>query len=248
MFSAQEEVDPQIEVKAIAGREMLLSNFKSIRILLVEEQTILREGLRLLIERQLDLTIVGEASGHADAIDIAIREQPDIILIDPFIECYNNSTILEELVTVAENAYIIVLTGSRDSLAHRRAVCLGAKGIVLKQEACETLIKAIKKVSAGEVWLEPSITASVLSEMICEARDRKNDPEMAKIMTLTKREREVITLVAEGLKNRQIAKRLFISESTVSHHLTSIFNKLAVADRLQLIVYAYRRGLANPTN
>ena len=230
-----------LTLSADGGRDFPSVN--AIRILLVDEYTILREGLRLLIENQIDLQVVGEAGGREDAIEVATHKQPDIILLDPFAQSHSDCSILDELLSVAKNAQVIVLTGMRDTVAHRKAICLGAKGIVLKQEASETLIKAIKKVSAGEVWLEPSTTARVISEMVSNARDRKANPEQKKIQTLTQREREVVVRVAEGLKNKQIASRLFITEATVSHHLTSIFNKLGVTDRLQLIVYAHRQDL-----
>jgi DNA-binding NarL/FixJ family response regulator len=231
------------ELAPDASRSGASPNANPVRILVIDECTILREGLRLLMHDQPCLRIVGEASGHEDAIEAASREQPDIILLDPFAQPDSDCSILDELLSAAKNAQVLILTGTLDIAAHRKAICLGAKGIVLKQEASERLINAIKKVSAGEVWLEPSTTASVISEMVSNARDRKADPEQKKIQTLTRREREVVELVAEGLKNKQIALRLFIAEATVSHHLTSIFNKLGVTDRLQLIVYAYRQRL-----
>lgn len=220
-----------------------LPSASTIRILLVDEHTVLREGLRLLIENYPGLVIVGEASEYEEAIEVATREQPDIILLDPFARSEIDCSILDELLSVAKSAQLIVLTGMRDTATHREAICLGAKGIVLKQESSETLIKAIKKVNAGEMWLEPATTASVISEMVYNARNRKANPEQSKIQALTRREREVVAHIAEGMKNKEVASRLFITEATVSHHLTSIFNKLGVTDRLQLIVYAHRQGL-----
>jgi DNA-binding NarL/FixJ family response regulator len=118
-------------------------------------------------------------------------------------------------------------------------------GLVLKEQAVEVLVQAVKKVHAGEAWLDPALVASVLTEMSV-AVGQEAGPEAARIARLTAREREVIALVVEGLKNSQIAERLSISRVTVSHHLTSIFHKLGVANRLELVTYAYRHGLTKP--
>jgi len=135
----------------------------------------------------------------------------------------------------------------RDPEAHREAVRRGAMGLVLKEHAAETLLEAIAKVGAGEVWLEPSMVARVLGELTRpQTAQQPISPEAAKIATLTAREREVITLVGEGLRNQHIAERLYISEATVRHHLTAIFAKLGVADRFELAIYAYQHGLAKP--
>ena len=139
---------------------------------------------------------------------------------------------------------MIVLTGMRDSEAHRRAVRLGAMGLVRKEQASAVLLQAIAKVHAGEVWLERTLVADVLGEMTRGGPVCPVDPEAVKIATLTSRECELITLVGEGLKNRQIACRLCIAEATVRHHLTSIFAKLDVVDRLELVLYAHRHGLS----
>jgi DNA-binding NarL/FixJ family response regulator len=136
-----------------------------------------------------------------------------------------------------------VLTGVRDVEMHRRAVRLGAVGLVLKEKAADVLLKAIAKVYAGEVWLDRLLIANVLSE-ITRPTSQSLDPEDIKIKALTVREREIIKLIGQGLKNQAIANRLCISEATVRHHLTSIFGKLGVGDRLELAIYAYRHGLA----
>ena len=110
----------------------------------------------------------------------------------------------------------------------------------------QLVLEAIAKVRAGEVWLEPSMVARVLGELTRPQTAQPISPEAAKIATLTGREREVITLVGEGLRNQHIAERLYISEATVRHHLTAIFAKLGVADRFELAIYAYQHGLAKP--
>lgn len=218
------------------------SSEKLIRILLVDEERIVRKGLRLLIEQQPGLTVVGEASDRAEALEMVAREQPDIVLLE-FLENQSGCEIVQELLSAARNTKVIMLTSRRDLKSHHQAMLLGAQGVVPKYEAPEVLIKAILKVTAGEIWVQRSTAASILAEMLCTLRGQKNDPEAYKIATLTRREREVVVLIGKGLKNKQIGCRLFISEATVSHHLTSIFNKLDVPDRLQLIVYAYQNHL-----
>src|SRR5262249_19057178 len=128
---------------------------------------------------------------------------------------------------------------------HRRAVRLGAMGLVTKDESTEVLLQAIAKVHAGEVWLDRTLLASVLGEITRSGKAQPVDPEALKIATLTAREREIITLVGQGYRNRHVADRLCIAEATVRHHLTSIFAKLQVTDRLELVIYAYRHGLTH---
>jgi len=113
----------------------------------------------------------------------------------------------------------------------------------LKQQAADLLLKAIRKVYAGEVWIDRSMMGSVLDDVRTE-RQQGTNTEATKIASLTPREREVVALVSEGLKNKLIGERLYISETTVTHHLSSVFSKLEVSDRLELIIYAFRHGLA----
>jgi DNA-binding NarL/FixJ family response regulator len=221
------------------------SNGRSIRVLLVDDHELVRTGLRLLLERHAAITVVGEAADHDEALAVAAREQPDIILLDLDLGGRRSLDILPRLLQAAGEARAIIVTGVRAPDEHQQAVQLGAMGLVRKEQAGEVLIQAIEKVHAGEVWLEPSLVARALGGM---SRQRSVeaapvDPEKARLDRLTRREREVIVLVLEGLQNRQIAERLVISETTVSHHLTSIFGKLGLASRFDLIIYAYRHGL-----
>ncbi len=219
---------------------------KPIRILLVDDHAVVRAGLRLIIQSRTGMTIVGEAGNRDDALSLADSEHPDIILLDLDLGGDSGMTLIADLIAAAGEGRIIILTGLRDPEAHRQAVLLGAMGIVKKEKAAEVLISAIERVHAGEAWLDPSLMAGVLTEMTRSSKGRKTDPEADKIAALTNREREVIALVGEGIKSKEIAGRLFISETTVRHHLTSIFDKLGVADRVELLIYAYRHGLASP--
>ncbi len=209
----------------------------------------------MLVENHPGLKVAGEAANRAEALAIAKREQPDVILLDLDMNNDNGLDFLPQLLAVTRRARVLILTGVRDPEAYSRAIRLGASGLLLKEKAAEILIKAIEKVYAGEVWFDRSIIGSVLTEMSRASAGRmggslmvatRSDPEGIKMATLTEREREVIALIGEGLKNKQIAGRLFISETTVRHHLTSIFDKLDVSDRLELIIYAYQHGLAKP--
>lgn len=216
-----------------------------VRILLIDDHAIIRSGLKMLIESQPGLKVVGEASDRAGAVSIASREQPDIILLDLDLGSESGLELIPPLRSAASQARVLVLTGLRDTEVHRNALRLGAMGIVQKEMASEVLLKAIHKVHAGEAWLDRSSIANLLSEISVVEASRP-DPEGTRIATLSPREREVITLIGEGLNNKKIAERLQISETTVRHHLTSIFAKLGVSDRLELLVYAYRNKLAGP--
>ena len=217
-----------------------------IRVLIIDDHAVVRTGLRMLIESQPRMEVTGEAAGHANALALATRDRPDIILLDLDLGDESGLNLLPNLLVAAPNARVILLTGMRDTEQHRRAVRLGAMGLVLKDQAIEVLVKAIEKVYAGEVWLDPAMVANVLAEMSRTRETEQIDPEAAKIALLTEREREVITLICEGLQNKHIGQRLYISETTVRHHLTSVFDKLGVTNRLELVIYAYRHGLALP--
>ena len=187
------------------------------------------------------MKVTGVAGNRAEALDAAASTQPDVIILDIVLGDEDGLSFLPELRQVARNARVLVLTGLRSSESQRQAMRAGAMGVVLKDHAAEVLIKAIEKVHSGEVWLDRLMMGRVLQEI---SEEKQSDPDREKIDTLTERERQVVGLVGEGLKNKQIAARLFISETTVTHHLSSVFSKLEVSDRLELVVYAFRHGLA----
>ena len=199
-----------------------------------------REGLRMLIESQPGWKVVGMASNRTEALDQVKRCDPELILLDLDLAGEDGLSVLPEIRESAKDARVLILTALTNPEVHRKAVRLGALGVVLKENASDVLIKAITKVHAGEVWLDRSMTSSMLREMI----ERTPDSDQAKIRTLSQRELQVIALIAEGLRNKQIGERLFISETTVTHHLSSIFSKLDVSDRLELVIYAFSHNLA----
>ena len=214
---------------------------EKIRIVLVDDHLIMRGGLCMMIETQPDMVVIGQAGNRAEAFAVVAAGTPDLILLDLDLEGEHSLDFLPELLKAAPGARVLILTGVREPETHHQAVRLGAMGVVLKSKAAETLIKAIRKIQAGEVWLDRSTMANLVTSM---SQPKKIAPEAIKIAALTDRERDVITLIGEGLKNEQIAGRMFISEKTVRNHLTSIYDKLGVPGRLELLIYAYRNGLA----
>ena len=219
----------------------------SIRVLLVDPQMIVRAGLRLLIESWPGLKVIGEAGTPVEAHVIATREKPQIILVDldlgragSAIDC------IPDLQKASEGGRIIVLTAVHDSDAHHQAILVGAMGLVLKEQAPEELRRAILKVHSGEIWLNRKLATGIITKMSQPSLWEKKNPASPGISLLTAREREVFDLVSAGLKNKDIADRLFISETTVRHHLTTIFSKLEVTSRFELIIFAYRQKLVGP--
>jgi DNA-binding NarL/FixJ family response regulator len=213
-----------------------------IRIVLIDDHEMFLHGLRMLIEKEPGLAIAGQATTRAEAMDV-VQVKPDVILLDLALGNENSIEFIPALLEAAGDARCLILTGMADPDLHLQAVRLGIKGILLKSEAPASLFKAIRKVHAGEVWLSRSLVSSAMSAAFGPGA-AKTDRETAKIAELTAREREVISLIAEGRKNKQIAERLFISEKTVGHYLSSIFSKLEVGDRLELLIYACQHGLA----
>jgi DNA-binding NarL/FixJ family response regulator len=220
---------------------MLKVDNPTTRILLVDGHAMVREGVRLILESKFEFSVVGDTGDGKDAIEIARREQPEIILIDPTPICDETCGLFAGLLGVANNTRIIMLTIVPDSTLYGQAINLGAMGVVSKTATSEVLIKAIDRVNAGEIWLEGSVATRTIVELLANCKNV--DGDAANIARLTRREREVAALVAKALKNKQIAQRLFISEATVSHHLTSIFNKLGISNRSQLIIYALSHRL-----
>ena len=216
---------------------------QKIRLLIVDDQLIVREGLRLLIENHAGINVVGMASTHSEALEILARETIDLIVLNLELGGESALAFIPELREGAKTAPILVLTGVRDSATHQQAVQLGAMGVVLKKDAADRLLKAIEKVYQGEVWLDRLTLGNLLSQLSSRG-ETLLDPEKKKIASLTDRERQVVALISQGLKNKQIAARLFISQTTVTHHLSSIYSKLGVSDRVELVVYAFANKLA----
>jgi DNA-binding NarL/FixJ family response regulator len=214
-----------------------------IRVLLVNPHPVVRAGLRLMLDSRPGLAVVGETNAPAEAVRTAGCEQVDIVLVaeDLTEGCLET---LPLLVRACHPAHVIVFADNLGDVANERAaVRAGVKGLVRKDASLDTLLNAIEKVQAGELWLSRLLTAA-LSDLARPNRPEPTHLAHSGLPSLTRREVEIIALICDGLTNQQIGNRLFISETTVRHHLTSVFAKLGVRDRLKLAVYAYRHGLA----
>ncbi len=216
---------------------------QKIRIVIVDDQLVVREGLRMLLENHPGMKVVAMAGTRSEAVELVAREPCDLVIVNLELGGYSALSLLPQLRETAHNARVLVMTALRDPETHQKAARLGAMGVVLKEDAADLLLKAIQKVYQGEAWLDRLTLGNLLWQLSSHDKGEL-DPQRKKISSLTERERQVIVLIAEGLKNKQIAERLFISPTTVTHHLSSIYSKLGVTDRLELVVYAFANKLA----
>jgi DNA-binding NarL/FixJ family response regulator len=213
---------------------MAKPNKNAVRILLADDHPIFRDGVRKLLESDDSVTIVGEASNGNECIQLLTKLKPDILLLDLRMPEKDGLTVLEEVNFDTLSTRVIVLTATEDDNEVVRAVRLGARGVVLKQSATDLLLKSIQKVHGGEIWLDKRMTAEVMRAF---TKSAESGPRREKPL-LSDREREIVALVAQGFRNREIGEKLFISEQTVKNHLHNIFDKLGVSDRLELALYA----------
>jgi two-component system nitrate/nitrite response regulator NarL len=211
----------------------------SIRIMVADDHAIFRDGLRKLLDGSNDVTIVGEASNGNECIKMLGKLKPDILLLDLRMPEKDGLGVLEEVNFDTLPTRVIVLTAAEDDRDVVRAMRLGARGVVLKQSASDLLLKSIRKVYDGEIWLDNRMTAEVIDafKKSAEGGQRREKP------LLSDREKEIVQLVAQGFRNREIGEKLFISEQTVKNHLHNIFDKLGVSDRLELALYAIHHRL-----
>ncbi|MGD1211478.1 MAG: response regulator transcription factor [Candidatus Acidiferrales bacterium] len=216
---------------------------QAIRILVADDHAIFRDGLRKLLADAEEIQIVGEASNGVECIKMLAKLKPDILLLDLRMPEKDGLGVLEEVNFDSTPTRVIVLTAAEDDRDVVRAMRLGARGVVLKQSASDLLVKAIHKVFDGEIWLDNRMTAEVIDafKKSAEAGQRREKP------LLSDREKEIVQLVAQGFRNREIGEKLFISEQTVKNHLHNIFDKLGVSDRLELALYAIHHRLIDQT-
>lgn len=223
-------------------------NQKPIRVLLIQNQQCVRVGLRLLLESKPQVEVVGEASNYSQAVSVISQNPPDVIFLDYEHGSDCSIDAIPDLIFIAKTAKVLVFTGEWDPEAHYRAFGLGAMGLVFKTDSPDVLIKAIEKVHNGEAWIESVTMARMLREMwqgkVKSGESIHSQVGRRNIHKLTEREREVVALIGERLQNKQIANRLFVCEATVRHHLTSIYDKLNLKNRIELALYAYQNGLA----
>ncbi len=197
----------------------------------------------MLLEKQPDLKVVGEAATIEDAHLLIERERPAIVVLDPGTRVMDSGAV-SELKARVSGMRVLLLTALNDTEQHRVALRSGASGVVLKQQAADILVKAVRRVCAGEVWADRGTTARVLQEL-CDGPQRLDpDGDQARIISLTIRERQIVALVARGCNTSTMAHRLCIADKTVRNHLASIYAKLNVCDRLELALFAVKHRLA----
>lgn len=214
-----------------------------IRILLLDNHTLVRTGLRLIIEAQTDMVVVGEAGSLDSALDLIASQTPDIILLELD---QGNGLGLDCITCLTQSrkqTRVILVTSPTEPMTMIQAIQNGVLGIIFVDQPPEVMVKAIQKVHAGEAWIDRVMIASLINSISNNALDTEANPERKMINQLSQSEKNVIQLIGKGLTNRQIASQLCLSEITIRHHLTSIYNKLGVANRLELLVFAHRCGL-----
>lgn len=212
---------------------------KTIKLLVVDDQNIVRKGIRALLEQVDDIDVIGEASNGEEAVAQAKRLQPDVILMDLMMPKMDGITAIREIQAGQLPARIIALTSFVTEDKVFPAIKAGAMGYLLKDSEPEDLITAIRKVNRGEPSLHPIVAKMVLAELGQPVKQPLT-PE-----PLTQREVDIIRLVAQGLSNRQIAEQLVIGEATVRTHVGNVLNKLHLANRVQATLYALREGLTS---
>jgi two-component system nitrate/nitrite response regulator NarL len=214
-----------------------------IRILIADDHTIFRDGLKTLLAGQAELQVVGEACDGNEALQAIEKLQPDILLLDMSMPRVNGMDVLQALANSSNHhskVQTILLSGALEGEEITRAFELGARGIVLKDSATQMLFKSIAAVRAGEYWIGRQSFANCIEALKQHRHTAKKTP---KNFGLTAREMEVLDKAVAGLSNKEIATQFVISEQTVKHHITSIFDKLGVYNRLELTLFALHHKL-----
>jgi DNA-binding NarL/FixJ family response regulator len=213
---------------------------RAVRVAVVDDHTLFREGMRLMLDLEVDLAFVGEASTVAEAVVLVASARPDLILLDLRLAQARGIDLLSRLAASPGAPRVLVVTAFPDESEIAEALRLGAKGVVLKDAARESLLGAIRAVSAGNIWLPPDLGAKVITALSQATPANLAD----RFGQLSRREREIVALVGQGLNNREIASRLAIAEKTIKGHLTNIFFKLGVRDRLELALLSVKTRIA----
>ena len=213
-----------------------------VRLLVVSKHTLTRSALARMLGDHQRFQVLAETGTRLQAVALAAQHAPDLIVFEsqPETDLWLDA-IAPLAMAAGPQANVLVLTHVSDPELHRQAIRYGARGLVGLDQPPETLFKAIEIVHSGDIWMERKLVAEIVTSVVSGSAAKAG----ARIESLTRREREVVRLVSEGLKNKQIAERLAIADVTVRHHLTSIFSKLEVSDRLSLVVFAFHHGLAH---
>jgi DNA-binding NarL/FixJ family response regulator len=225
----------------------IMNNHQVITLLIVGDNHIVRSGLRRIFESGTRIAVIGDV-GIRGAVHASrtLGHHPDVVLIDLDAEGTDALVVMSGLLRNLKNSTIVVMGGLGNDERIRKAIELGAAGVVLKVQPPSVLIAAIEGLFSrpNERIEAPELDHSPNS--IPKTKEVRSDPDAARITTLTERERDIVALIASGLKNKDIAERLHISDITVRHHLTNVFVKMGVSDRQKLLLLAYRHGLDKP--
>jgi DNA-binding NarL/FixJ family response regulator len=216
-----------------------------IRVILADDQALVRAGFRALLDAEQDIAVVGEASNGNEAVALARAQKPDVVLMDIRMPDLDGLAATRELAADSRLSHvrIVILTTFELDEYVFEALRSGASGFLVKDTEPVDLIAAVRRVAGGEALLSPSVTRRVIEEYAIRAKEPPAAPELGE---LTEREREVMALVAEGLSNEEIAVRLVVSPATAKTHVSRAMVKLAARDRAQLVVLAYESGLVRP--
>ncbi|GAA1059175.1 response regulator [Agromyces bracchium] len=214
-----------------------------IRVVLADDEAMVRAGLRMLLEHQPDIVVVGEAADGLDAVAAVRRTRPDVVLLDIRMPRSDGITAAREILE-ATDARVVILTTFDDDEQLAAALRAGVSGFLLKVAPPEQLLAAVRSVAAGNALLDPAVTVRVIESFAAAPRVR---PDLvARLATLTERERDVLVEVAAGYSNAEIAARLYLGETTVKTYVSRALAKLGLRDRVQAVVFAYESGLIRP--
>jgi two-component system nitrate/nitrite response regulator NarL len=216
-----------------------------IRVMLVDSHRLVLSGLQRVIDDEKPrLGVVATATSCADAIELADRAAPDVVVLDAALAGENDAAVVPSLIN-GRNTRVLLLGSSAAGLTHEVAILRGACGVVRKEDTPEVLIKAIKKVHAGELWLDRSTTGRLFVELSRDKTRALSDPASQKLDSLTVREQEVVRsfVTQPGADNKTLASNLHIGEHTLRNHLSRIYDKLGVPNRLELYVFAQHQGV-----
>jgi DNA-binding NarL/FixJ family response regulator len=212
---------------------------KITRVLLVDDHPIVRQGLKLLIDGEDDMEVNAEASTAAEAMQLLARELPDIALIDISLEDRSGVELIKDILARFPGLPLLALSMHDESLYAERVLRAGGKGYIMKQEATEVMLAAIRKVLAGEIYLSPKMSTRLLNHFV----NRKSDQQANSISRLTDRELEIFTMIGRGLSTREIADKLFLSIKTVEAHREHIKEKLNLKSWVELVRHAVQFSL-----
>ena len=213
----------------------------AVRVVLADDQEMVRAGLRMLVDFQPDLEVVGEAADGLEAIDVVTRLRPDVVLMDVRMPRCDGIEASRRVLAAVPEVAVVVLTTFDEDASLAEALRAGVSGFLLKTAPPEQLLHAIRTVAAGNGLLDPAVTLRVIAS---SARSPAPDPAAAaRLATLTARETDVLRLVADGLTNAEIAAALYLGEATVKTYLSRMLTKLDLRDRVQAVAFAFRSGL-----